>query len=445
MGIAPTIYSVEYEVVIVRHSEIALKSRPVRIRFEKLLVRNLERQTGGKAKREAARILLRGGDLDKVGKVFGVKSYSPAIVVPAELDAMREAALSLYDGEKSFAVKAQRVTKDVPWTSPEINRLVGGYVKEKTGARVDLKHAELNIGIEIINGKAYVFRDVLPGPGGLPVGAAGRVLFLFSGGIDSPVAVWRLAKRGVHPTLLYVNTAGKTMESLVYSVYERIAEWFPYLHFYVVDFPELTDVIIEKVPEGYRQIVFKAALYRIANVVADELNIPAIATGEVLSQVSTQTLESLTVLRHYSDRPVFRPLISYDKDEIVEIARRIGTLEASERVPEVCTLSHHSVTNPRPEKVERLLNNLRLDFRVATERLREAEGSENNVLFRGQSLKGYIVVPAENAKNVRPDPQKRYVVVCETGSTAVKIAESWREKGIEAYALDARTYRRLSA
>ncbi|NPA76818.1 MAG: hypothetical protein GXN93_03630 [Candidatus Diapherotrites archaeon] len=436
-------YVIDYDVVIIRHSEIALKSRPVRVRFEKILVNNLERQTGGKAKREAARIILKGGDWEKVGKVFGVKSYSPAIVVPAELDAMREAALSFYRGEKTFAVKAQRVTKDVPWTSPEINRLVGGYVKEKTGATVDLKNAELNIGIEIINGKAYVFRDVLSGPGGLPVGAAGRVLFLFSGGIDSPVAVWRLAKRGVHPTLLYVNTTGRTMEGLVYSVYERLAGWFPYLHFYVVDFPELAEQIIARIPEGYRQIVFKAALYRIADIVADELDIPAIATGEVLSQVSTQTLESLRVLHSFSSRPVFRPLISYDKDEIVAIARKIDTLDASERVPEVCTLSHHSVTAPRLEKVRKLLDSLDLDFTVARERLREAEHVNTDVLFSGQSLRGFRIISAEDAQDFTPTSSERYVIVCKTGSTAARIAEMWREKGIEAYALDERTYKRL--
>lgn len=435
----------KYDVVIVRHSEIALKSRPVRIRFEQQLVKNLERQTGGRAHREAARIILKGGDWEKVGKVFGVKSYSPAIVVPAELDKMREAALSLYNGEKTFAVKTQRVTKDVPWTSPEINRIVGGYVKEKTGATVDLKNAELNIGIEIINGKAYVFRDVFPGPGGLPVGAAGRVLFLFSGGIDSPVAVWRMAKRGVQPTLLFVNVAGPAQETLVYSVYERLAEWFPYLNFYVVDAPEVMDRIIDIVPEGYRQIVFKAVLYRIADAVADELNIPAIGTGEVLSQVSTQTLESLTVLEEYASRPVFRPLISYDKDEIMEIARRIGTLKASEKVPEVCVLSKHAVTNPKPEKVQMFVEKLGFDYESFVDRLREAEKhADVDVIFHGQSLKGFVVVNLRENPYFVPEKGKKYLLICPTGTAAMAKASILRQQGFDVYALDEKTYRRIA-
>ena len=434
----------DYDVVIIRHSEIALKSRPVRIRFEGQLVKNLERQTGGKAKREAARIILRGGNWEKVGKVFGVKSYSPAVVIPAELNAMREAALSLYNGEKTFAVKTQRVTKDVPWTSPEINRIVGGYLKEKTGATVDLKNAELVIGIEIINGKAYVFRDVLPGPGGLPVGVAGRVLFLFSGGIDSPVAVWRLAKRGVQPVLLFVNTGGNAQESLVYEVYERLAEWFSYLNFYVIDAPEIMERITDIVPEGYRQIVFKAVLYRIAEMVADELNIPAIATGEVLSQVSSQTLESLTVLDRFTGRTIFRPLISYDKDEIVGIARRIGTLEASERVPEICVLSRHSITNPRYEKVEMFVQKLSLNYEDIADRLREAEKPKDpGVFFHGQSLTGYVVIDLRKNPYFVPERGKKYVLVCPTGSTAAAKAEVLRRQGFEVYALDERTYRRL--
>ncbi len=435
----------DYDVVIVRHSEIALKSRPVRIRFERQLVKNLERQTGGKAKREAARIVLKGGDWERVGKVFGVKSYSPAIVVPAELDAMREAALSLYKGEKTFAVKTQRVTKDVPWTSPEINRLVGGYVKEKTGATVDLKNAELVIGIEIINGKAYVFRDVLPGPGGLPAGVAGRVLFLFSGGIDSPVAVWRLAKRGIQPTLFFLNVAGSAQEARVYEVYERLAEWFPYLNFYVIDAPEVMDRIIDIIPEGYRQIVFKAVLYKIADAVAGELDIPAIGTGEVLSQVSTQTLESLLVLDNFVSRPVFRPLISYDKDEIVSIARRIGTLESSERVPEVCVLSRHAITNPKLEKVRMFVNKLNFDWGEFVDRLREARKPENpDIFFHGQSLKGYEVVDLNRNPYFVPERGKRYVLVCPTGSVAAAKAEILRKQGFEVYALDEKTYRRLA-
>ncbi|HID08894.1 TPA: hypothetical protein EYP13_01555 [Candidatus Micrarchaeota archaeon] len=434
----------DYGVVVVRHSEIALKSRPVRIRFERQLVKNLERQTGGRAHREAARIILRGGDWEKVGNVFGVKSYSPAILVPADLEEMKRAALSLYNGEGSFAVRTRRVTKDVPWTSPEINRIVGGYLKEKTGARVDLKNAELNVGIEIINGKAYVFRDVLPGPGGLPVGVAGRVLHLFSGGIDSPVAAWRLAKRGVHPTLLFVNVAGAAQEALVYEVYGRLAEWFPYLNFYVIEAPDVLDRIVDVVPEGYRQVVFKAFLYRVADAVAEELDIPALSTGEVLSQVSTQTLDSLVVLERFTGRPVFRPLISYDKDEIVALARQIGTLEASECVPEICVLSRHSITNPRLEKVEMFLNKLGLDWDDLVDRLREARRPvAPDVLFRGQSLKGYEVVNLRENPYFVPERGKRYVLVCPSGSVAAAKAEVLRRQGFDVYAVDEKTYRRL--
>ncbi len=435
----------DYDVILVRHSEIALKSRPVRIRFEGLLMKNLERQAGGKAKKEAARIILYGGDVDAVGRVFGVKSYSPALRVPATLEDMRRAALSLYHGEKTFAVRTQRVTKDVPWTSPEINRLVGGYVKDETGATVDLKNPELAIGIEIINGWAYVFRDVLPGPGGLPVGAAGRVLHLFSGGIDSPVAAWRMGKRGVQPVLLFVNVAGPAQEALVYNVYEVLRRWFPALPFYVIDAPEIMDTIISKVPEGYRQIVYKAFLYRLASAVAEDLGIPAISTGEALSQVSSQTLESLAVLHNFADRPVFRPLISFDKDEIVAIARRIGTLSASESVPEVCVLAKHSITRPSLKKVQQYVDSLGVDYEGLVSRLRDAQPQNDypDVWFHGQSLKGFEIVDLRENPGFIPEAGKKYILVCPQGTTAARMALKFREQGYDVYALDERTLRRL--
>ncbi len=333
---------------VVRYSEIGLKSDRVRRRFEQQLMENIERQTGGKTFKRAARIIVIGGS-GNLDKVFGVKSFSPALEVPADIEAIARAALELYRGEKSFAVRAQRVTKDFPLTSVEINREVGARFQAATGAAVDLEHPELTIGVEIIGKKAYVFREKIPGPGGLPVGVSGKVVALVSTGIDSPVAVWMAMKRGLAPILLHFDVGDREAFN---RIVEKLNEWYP---------GSLPVRIVEHVPflEHIRSLgrliclACKGRMYLVAERIAKEVGAKALVTGENLGQVASQTLDNLAFLSSLISIPVLRPLIFFDKEEIVEIAKKIGTfeLQSKHRCPFVPS---HPATHPRQEELEKV-------------------------------------------------------------------------------------------
>ena len=311
-----------FNVYVVRYSEIGLKSNRLRLKWERVLMRNLEVQTGGKAFKRAARIILVGGDRNRVGKVFGVKSYSPAIEVPADIERIKNAALQLWRGENSFAVRAHRVTKDFPLNSLEINREVGAFIKEHTGMRVDLENPELTIGIEIIGKRAYIFRDVLPGPGGLPSGVSGDVVVLLSPGFDSPLAAWYVMRRGVRPHFLY---AGMGAEGLIKNIVGRLSEWLPFtppLYTY-----NHTKVLKELLPRlrhpGDICLACKAVMYVQAERLARKVHAHAIVTGEVIGQVASQTLENMAFLDSFVRVPVLRPLVGFDKDDIMKKVREL--------------------------------------------------------------------------------------------------------------------------
>ncbi len=341
------------EVALVRYSELGLKSDRVRRRMERKLMENIEKQTGGKAFKRAARILVVGGEWERLSKVFGVASWSPAVEVRADLEEIKEAALRLYSGG-TFRITAQRVTKDFPLTSMEINREVGAYIVDKTGAKVDLKNPDVEIGVEIIGRRAYLFTERHGGPGGLPVGVEGDVVLLFSGGIDSPVAGWMVGKRGVeiHPFHLHVGID-------VSPVLKRLSEWFPVdlsLHVEPFDRERVEEVLKRRGKTSYFYLVFKGILFRRAEAYAEEIGADALVTGESIGQVSSQTLKNLRALDSLVNITVLRPLAGLNKEEIVSLARRIGTYQESARLPEPCArIPYKPVTSASPEVLRELV------------------------------------------------------------------------------------------
>ncbi len=318
---------------VVRYGEIGLKSDRVRRRMERQLMKNIRKRAGGYVKKLASRIILYEGDEEKLSKVFGVVSWSPALEVRADIEEIKEAALELYTGG-TFRVRARRVTKDFPLTSPEINRVVGAFIVEKRGASVDLNNPRIEIGIEIIGRRAFVFTRTVKGPGGLPVGVEGDAVLLFSGGIDSPVAGWLIGKRGVRIFPFHIRSGVN-----IYSVLKILSTWFPDdLPLKEVDFPreKILKVLERRNKKSYFHMVFKAVLYRLASEYAEEIGAEFLVTGESIGQVASQTLHNLSVLSRLSPLPVLRPLAGLDKEEVVKLARHIGTYEVSSRLPEPC-------------------------------------------------------------------------------------------------------------
>src|SRR3989338_3436214 len=356
--------------VLVRYHEVALKkgNRPY---FVELLKRNLVSAVKGLGLEEAkslpARLLLRfsaGGNAEEIRRrvegVFGVANFSFAERVPRDLDAIQARVLDALDGKRfaSFRVDARRADKDFPLTSPEINRRIGAAIKERSGARVDLKNGELTIAIEILPRDAFFAFDKIAGAGGLPVGASGRVVSLISGGIDSPVAAYRMMQRGCR--LIFVHFHGApyldgTSQEKVRQLVQILTRRQFTSRLYLVPFGEIQRQIVAAVLRPLRVVLYRRMMLRIAESIARREKAGALVTGESLAQVASQTLENMTVIEKAARLSVLRPLVGMDKQEIIDQARRIGTFETSAIPDQDCCqlfVPKHPATKARLADVE---------------------------------------------------------------------------------------------
>ena len=356
--------------VLVRYHEVALKkgNRPY---FVELLKRNLVSAVKGLGLEEAkslpARLLLRfsaGGNAEEIRRrvegVFGVANFSFAERVPRDLDAIQAKVLDALDGKRfaSFRVDARRADKEFPLTSPEINRRIGAAIKERSGARVDLKNGELTIAIEILPRDAFFAFDKIAGAGGLPVGASGRVVSLISGGIDSPVAAYRMMQRGCR--LIFVHFHGApyldgTSQEKVRQLVQILTRHQFTSRLYLVPFGEIQRQIVAAVLRPLRVVLYRRMMLRIAESIARREKAGALVTGESLAQVASQTLENMTVIEKAAGLSILRPLVGMDKQEIIDQARRIGTFETSAIPDQDCCqlfVPKHPATKARLADVE---------------------------------------------------------------------------------------------
>ena len=284
--------------------------------------------------------------VEGIRKVFGLVSLSPVAEVPSSMDFIKEEALRLaremdLNEAVTFCVSARRADKTFPLISPEIDREVGGYIIEKTGARVDLRKPQITIGVEVRREGTYVYGKVIPAPGGLPLGIEGRVVALVSGGIDSPVAAWMMMKRGCGVIPLHFRQsdtgATKALENCkVLSDYSYGWDIRPI----VLDHAEVLGDTCRRLrvigAERWTCVFCKRALLLKAAEVAEEMGASALVMGDSMGQVASQTLHNLEVVSYGIPKPILRPLIGMDKVDIVNLAKRIGTFEASVRYADHC-------------------------------------------------------------------------------------------------------------
>ncbi len=435
-------------VFLVRFGEIWLKSERTRRRLIAMLEQDISRRLsdeGIKARIYSirGRIVVDPEDgweqREKIKRVleriFGIVSFSPAIMVDTRLEDIEEVVLQFAEKiDGTFKLEVNRADKRFPITSMELAKRLGGRLVEM-GKRVDLKRPKHIIGVDIRQEASFVFMEEFAGPGGLPYGSQGRVLALFSGGIDSPVAAWYITKRGCEVDLLFVNMFDESLEKRVYDTYFTLKDWLPGAKLFVARIPELRGVLA-KIKEGYRQIAYKRFIYGLAEEFAMKIGADAIVTGESLGQVSSQTLKSLVAIEDKVKMPVFRPLIGFDKHETMKIARKIGCLGPSERVPEVCRMETHSITNISLD-VARKLDNEMPDPRGFLDRIIEAKTAKD-LFFDKESMEGYEIIHYPFDKKL--DKGKKYIFVCKSGLEASLAASKAREKGIEAYYLDEATF-----
>lgn len=357
--------------VVVHYQEIALKgnNRPW---FVARLARNLRTATQGVGVREV-RVLMGRIELvldeaasweavrDRLSRVFGVANFARAGSAPLDVDAIAAEILKdLGDPQVStFRVSARRADKRFPLTSPQIEREVGGRIKEARGWRVDLASPELTIHVEALTEEAFYYFGKEPGAGGLPAGTSGRVACLLSGGIDSPVAAWRLMRRGCRVLFVHFHSYPILSRASQEKARELVTLLTRYQYdsrLFLVPFGEIQQQVVLSVAPPLRVVVYRRLMMRIAEAIARRNRAQTLVTGEVVGQVASQTLENLSSINSVVRMPVLRPLIGTDKDEITAEAERLGTYPIS-IIPDqdCCTLftPRHPATKARAQDVER--------------------------------------------------------------------------------------------
>ena len=341
-------------VLVVHYHEISLKrgNRPLFLRH---LRRNVERalsDTGPAGVEQlSGRILvdLEGHGApeaarDRVAQIFGVASVTIAYRTPSTLDGMKALLDRLLEGRSfaSFRITARRAFKTYPMTSVDLNRALGAFVLERVPTRVDLEHAEQEIHVEVLPAETYISLDRVEGPGGLPVGTAGTVATLLSGGIDSPVAAWRMMKRGCRVIFVHFHSVPylpATSQAKARALVERLTEWQYRSQLMLVPLGEIQREVVLTVPPPLRVVVYRRMMVRIAQALARQSGVLALATGESVGQVASQTLHNIARVDEVAEIPVLRPLIGMDKLEITAEAQRLRTFEISiEPDADCCTL-----------------------------------------------------------------------------------------------------------
>ena len=282
---------------------------------------------------------------ERLARVCGIANFSLALRTGVSLDALRPAVERAIEGRafRTFRISARRAFKTFPLTSVELNRHLGAHVLAlRPDARVSLEHAECDVRVEVLPSEAFVYADRHLGAGGLPVGASGTVAALLSGGIDSPVAAWRLMKRGCRVVFVHFHSAPYLPDlsrGKVRDLVTRLTQWQYFSRLFLVPFGEIQREVVLSVPPPARVVVYRRLMVRIAERLARHAGAPALVTGESLGQVASQTLANLTRIDEVASVPILRPLIGMDKLEITEQAEAIDTFEISiEPDADCCTL-----------------------------------------------------------------------------------------------------------
>lgn len=376
------------EIILIKNGELVLKGLN-RNNFEDILIRNIKKSLSslGKfsVKKAQSTIYVQPecddfdieDALSKIGKIFGIAAYSRACVCDKDInDILEKAVPYLTDAltsAKTFKVEAKRADKRFPLKSPEICMEVGGHLlKNFPHLKVDVHNPEITVYVEIRDFNAYIRAGQMQGAGGLPVGTAGRAAILISGGIDSPVAAWTMAKRGLELNAIHFASPPYTSpraEQKVKNLLEKVALYSGIIRLAIVPFTEIQQEIADKCPEDYFTLIMRRMMMRISERLARERNCLALITGESLGQVASQTLPALAATDIVCNMPTLRPLIGMDKEEIVEISRKIDTFEISiQPYEDCCTVftPRHPKTRPTIEQcvaaeqgldIERLIDN----------------------------------------------------------------------------------------
>lgn len=380
------------EIILIKNGELALKGLN-RSTFEDILIKNIRRRLKPlgdfEYRKEQSTVSVIPNDdyidmdevSDRISRVFGIAAYSRALQVEKDIDVILEQT-PIYLSEqlreaKTFKVEGKRADKKFPLTSPEMSAEVGGAILNKfPHLKVDVKNPDIRVTVEIREKFAFIRGNQTKGAGGMPTGTAGKSAILISGGIDSPVAAYMMAKRGLQLNAIHFASPPYTSpqaEEKVHNLLRKVSKYSGNITLFTVGFTEIQEAIRDNCPEDLFTLIMRRFMMRISQRIAEKEDCKALITGESLGQVASQTLNALACTDAVVSMPVFRPVIGLDKDEIIKISRQIDTFDISiEPFEDCCTVftPKHPKTKPQvhileeaekamnvEELIERALNN----------------------------------------------------------------------------------------
>ena len=397
------------EIILIKLGEIVLKGLNRKI-FEAALIKNIRRRInslgGFDIKTAQSTIYViphdENADLDeavkRIGQVFGIAAFSRARMTEKHMDAVLKAS-SEYLGDslrqvETFKVESKRSDKSFALTSPEISAATGEYLLDQfPNLHVDVRNPDIIVRVEIRDFGAYIHGQPLPGAGGIPVGTGGKAAILISGGIDSPVAAWMMAKRGVELTAVHFASPPYTSERAeqkVVDLLNKVSSYSGRMKMFTVSFAKVQEQIMEKCPEELFTIIMRRFMMRITEIIAKQEMCSAMITGESLGQVASQTIQAIACTDAAAEMPVFRPLIGMDKSEIVTISQKIDTYNTSiEPYEDCCTVftPKHPRTKPNLQDIlqaeqalnaEELIAECLKNLKLTKIGYKNANASENN-------------------------------------------------------------------
>lgn len=359
------------EVILIKIGEIVLKGLNRR-NFEDKLIKTIRQRISSLGSFEIRNaqstiyLIPQDDDIDfdevnkKVKKIFGISRYSRAAQCEKDIESIQKTTVEYLKEElkavKTFKVESKRSDKKFALQSPEISNLVGGYIIKKfPDISVDVHNPDITVTVEIRDFGAYVRGESLMGAGGIPVGTGGRAAVLISGGIDSPVAAWTMAKRGVELIAIHFASPPYTSpraEQKVISLLNKVSEYSGKIEMITVPFTEIQEKIKNECPEDLFTVIMRRFMMKISQIISQKYRCEALITGESLGQVASQTMNAIRCTDAATDMPIFRPLIGMDKDEIVTLSRKIDTFDISILPYEDCC----TVFTPKHPKTKPVLS-----------------------------------------------------------------------------------------
>jgi thiamine biosynthesis protein ThiI len=352
--------------ILIHYAELALKGKNRR-EFVRQLAKNIKQLIGtSKIDKEHSRMLLHVESIDEamldhLALIPGISNFAVVFECESNIEAMQETAKKAVEAEfpspqgKRFSVRSRRSFKRFPMISTEINFEVGGFLKNEFDLTVDINNPEITVHVEVSEQSTFVYTNKRKGAGGLPVGSSGHGIVLFSGGIDSPVAAYIMMRRGLRVTLvhLYNSTINRDFTKIE-NLAKQLSLYQGKVRLIMIDLEEFQRHAIALVPPRYRMIIYKRHMIRSAGLIADMFGAKALVTGDSLGQVASQTLDNIHAIYDASNLPLLSPLLGYDKEEIITVARKIGTYEISiEEYCDICSylIAKHPETKGKRDEV----------------------------------------------------------------------------------------------